>query len=432
MILKKISTIFIISLLILCSIFSLFACSNNEGNNTVAKEYITDFLNKNFDDMLNSYNYDAAMATVLTQKILEDAYTDTIEPLGSLTSLEYQSDEDGTISYLAIFESGSLILKVVFDDEDQISGFYYEPYDDLQMPDTIEEEEVSIGWSYELQGTLTTPKEGSCDTVVILVQGSGASDRNESMGALKPFRDIAWGLAQKGVAVYQYDKRTYTYAEKMAEKDDFTVYDEVIDDVVNAYNKMNSLGFKNIYIAGHSFGGYLMGRISQELYWADGYIIMAGNVTPIEDLMLKQIDYLANFDGTVTDSEQIQINTYDKQIANIKALTKENASGYLPSQLLGTQASYWLDLKNYDPIETIKKSRAEILILQGAKDYQVTLSEYAKWQNGLSDRDNVTYILYDNLNHLLMPSTVMSADDYANLNYVDSNVINDIYTFVSN
>jgi hypothetical protein len=193
---------------------------------------------------------------------------------------------------------------------------------------------------------------------------------------------------------------------------------------------MNSLGFDNIYIAGHSFGGYLMGRISQELYWADGYIIMAGNVTPIEDLLLTQINYLANFDGEVTTSEQVQINAYEQQVANIKALTKENAKEAAASQLLGAPAAYWLDLKDYDPIATIKESRAKILILQGAKDYQVTLSEYAKWQNGLSDKENVTYILYDNLNHLFMPSTVMSADDYTNLNYVDANVINDIYTFV--
>lgn len=428
---KKISSIILISLLILCSVCSLFACSDNDENNKkTAKEYISDFLSQDFDKMLSSYNYDAAMATALTEKVLENAYTDTIEPLNNLTSLEYQSDEGGTVSYLAIFESGSLVIKVAFDDENKISGFTYEPYDDLQMPSTIEEKEVSFGWSFELQGTLTTPKEGNCDTVVILVQGSGPSDRNESMGALKPFRDIAWGLAQKGVAVFRYDKRTYTYSEKMAAKDDLTVYDEVIDDVVNAYNKMNSLGFDNIYIAGHSFGGYLMGRISQELYWADGYIIMAGNVTPIEDLLLTQINYLANFDGEITTSEQVQINAYEQQVANIKALTKENAKEAAASQLLGAPAAYWLDLKDYDPIATIKESRAKILILQGAKDYQVTLSEYAKWQNGLSDKENVTYILYDNLNHLFMPSTVMSADDYTNLNYVDANVINDIYTFV--
>ena len=47
---------------------------------------------------------------------------------------------------------------------------------------------------------------------VVLVHGSGPNDRDESVGGVKPFRDLAWGLASKGVVVLRYDKRTKVYA----------------------------------------------------------------------------------------------------------------------------------------------------------------------------------------------------------------------------
>ena len=64
----------------------------------------------------------------------------------------------------------------------------------------------------ELPGTLLVPKGEGPFPAAVLVQGSGPSDRDESVGALKPFRDLAEGLAERGVAVYRFDKRTYVYS----------------------------------------------------------------------------------------------------------------------------------------------------------------------------------------------------------------------------
>jgi len=425
---------FYITILLILPISMLFllgGCGADDNNKDIAQSFLNEFLDKNFDNILNNYEYNASMATALSEKVLNEVYSSYIEPLNQLKSIDYKETQNGTVSYLAVFESGSLILKVVFNNENKISGFFIEPYENLKMPENIKEKEIRIGRKYQLKGTLTEPKDKKTDTVVILVHGSGPSDRDESIGALKPFRDIAWGLAQKGIAVYRYDKRTYTYAEKLSQLEDITVYDEVIEDVIYAYNKMNSLGYDNIYIAGHSLGGYLMGRISEELSWAEGYIILAGNVTPLQDLLITQVKYLAGADGEITKSEQAQINIIEKQSANINALQRQNADNYSKYDLLNVPASYWLDLKDYDPIESMKKCRGRVLILQGAKDYQVTSNEYAKWQNGLKEKDNVEYILYENLNHLFMPSKVMSADDYTDINYVDYNVINDINIFIN-
>lgn len=427
---KKIKIYMLAVLFVLTVLFSA-GCGANE-NKGVAENYIKDFINKNFDKILNNYDYTSSMASVMNDDGLNEVYNKYIAPLNQFKSITYHSTYQGTISYITEFESGSILLRVTFDNKNQISGFHISPYDSTLMPDNVIEKEIKIGnLKYKLKGTLSEPKDNKADTVVILVQGSGATDRDETVGALKPFRDIAWGLSQKGVAVFRYDKRTYTYGAKLAKEDSFTVNDEVIDDVVYAYKKMQNLGYKKIYIAGHSLGGYLMGRLYNELPEANGYIIMAGNVTPLQDIIVTQIKYISAFDGTITPAEQIQINLFQTQEDNINSLTTENKTGFTSSQLMNAPASYWLDLKGYNPIETMKQCKSKILILQGAKDYQVTISEYNKWKSGLAENGNAEFILYNNLNHLFMSSTVMSPDDYNNLNHVDKNVIEDIYSFVS-
>lgn len=428
---KKIITYIMAVLFTLTVLFSAAGCGSNDNKGT-AENYIKDFLNKDFDKILNNYDYTATMKSVLNKDGLNEVYYQYIVPLNKFKSITYQSTSQGTISYITEFESGSILLRVTFDNKNKISGFHISPYDTVRMPANIIEKEIKIGsLKYRLTGTLAEPKDIKADTVVILVQGSGASDQDETVGVLKPFRDIAWSLSQKGVAVFRYDKRTYTYGAKLAKENDFTVNDEVIDDVVYAYKKMQSLGYKKIYIAGHSLGGYLMGRIYNALPDANGYIIMAGNVTPIQDLIVTQIKYIDSLDGTITSAEQIQINLLEKQSQAINSLSSDNKTDLTNSDLMNAPPSYWIDLKNYDPIGTMKLCKGRILVLQGAKDYQVTVSEYNKWQSGLAVNGNVEFKLYNNLNHLFMPSKVMSPDDYNNLNHVDENMIEDIYSFVS-
>ena len=422
--------IYLLTVLLVFTVLFSASCGTND-NRSIAENYIKDFINQDFDKILNNYEYTPTMASVMNKDGLNEVYNKYIAPLNQFKNITYHSVYQGTISYITEFESGSILLRVTFDNKNKISGFHFSPHDTTQMPDNISEKEIKIGsLKYRLTGTLAEPKDSNTDTVVILVQGSGPSDRDETVGALKPFRDIAWSLAQKGVAVFRYDKRTYIYGEKLAQKKDITVYDETIDDVVYAYKKMQSLGYKKIYIAGHSLGGYLMAKIYNELPEASGYIIMASNVTPLQEIIVTQVKYIYALDGTVTAAEQIQITALEKQRDNINSLSNDNKADFSNYDLMNIPASYWLDLKDYNPVELMKQCKQRVLILQGAKDYQVTLSEYEKWKNELGDNKNVTLKLYGNLNHMFMLSKVMSPDDYNDLNHVDENVIDDMYLFI--
>ena len=96
------------------------------------------------------------------------------------------------------------------------------------------EREVTFGAAdWQLPGTLTIPAEGKSVPAVVLVHGSGPNDRDETIGGSKLFRDLAEGLATRGIAVLRYDKRTKTYGQRMSGLN-FTIWDETVDDAVAA------------------------------------------------------------------------------------------------------------------------------------------------------------------------------------------------------
>ena len=75
-----------------------------------------------------------------------------------------------------------------------------------------------------LDGILTLPKTGENFPCVILVHGSGASDKDETIMQNKPFRDLAWGLAERGIASYRYDKSVFAYPENFQDNFEMTLY----------------------------------------------------------------------------------------------------------------------------------------------------------------------------------------------------------------
>src|SRR6476659_1636280 len=102
-------------------------------------------------------------------------------------------------------------------------------------PDTFTEREVTVGeGEWKLPGTLTLPKGAGPFPAVVLVHGSGPNDRDETVGGTKVFKDLAEGLASRGVVVLRYDKRTLTYAARFKALRDATVHEETAEDAVRA------------------------------------------------------------------------------------------------------------------------------------------------------------------------------------------------------
>lgn len=146
------------------------------------------------------------------------------------------------------------------------------------------EESVTVGAEkWALQGTLPIPV-GPVAAAVVLVHGSGPNDRDETLGPNKPFRDLAWGLADRGIAVLRYEKRTRQYAGKMAGNPNLTVREETTDDAILAAALLRAhdrIDPKRVFVLGHSLGGTLAPRIAAEDRSLAGLIILAGATRPL-------------------------------------------------------------------------------------------------------------------------------------------------------
>lgn len=297
--------------------------------------------------------------------------------------------------------------------------------------DPFTEMECTVGTGeWILPATLTTPRGEGPFPAIVLVHGSGPNDRDETVGPNKPFKDLAWGLATRGVAVLRYEKRTRQYGAKIVENlENFTVKEEVIDDALAAVDllrRTEGIDNKKIFVLGHSLGGTLAPRIASHDEEIAGIILLAGTPRYLLDLWLEQSIYLASLDNEIDNAEAEYIEMIEEAIEEVNDPGVDNSE-----IILGASKTYWLDLKAYDPIETAKNLTIPMLILQGGRDYNVTLEDFNGWKDGLDGRDNVTFKLYENLNHLfIFGSGVPSPDEYWIAGNVAQIVIEDIAEWV--
>ena len=441
---KLLSTLCI--LLTVGIVFGLTGCGNDAKDVSAQQINYTERTFTIIDKLTNNkigdfYSYfDENMKKQVSQTDVQKLWVDLIAVYGTFdyykTDITLVSKDGYQIADVpCIFKNGSVTLRLTLNSKGDISGFFITENttasNSLQL---AHDTEVTFGSeAYPISGSLTLPEGDGPFPAVILVHGSGPNDRNEQIGPNLPFMDLAEQLSAQGVAVLRYDKRTYLYGSELAALTDITVQDETIDDAVYAFEYLKTLDTINaeqIYIAGHSLGGYLIPRIAAQTPEAAGYILLAASARPLEDMMLEQTEYLLGLEKNLDDaSKQKLLKQTSDMVSAVKSLTPDTE--LTAEQLGGVPASYWLDLKNYDPIAEIQQIDKSILILQGGRDYQVTKTDYDLWLSAFHEYSDVHYRFYDNLNHLFMSGTGKSIpDEYQQKGTVDTAVGTDIVNFV--
>lgn len=297
-------------------------------------------------------------------------------------------------------------------------------------PEGVGQRDVTVGADgWPLPGLLTLPDGDGPFPAVVFVHGSGPHDADETIFGSKPFRDLAHGLAARGIAGVRYVKRSKEHgARLMREHAEITVEQETIADAVAAVRWLRAqpqVDPGRVFVLGHSLGAMLAPRIGRAAPEAAGLILLAANARPLEDLVIEQVRYLAPSQG-ITDA---QIAEFEAQRDRVKALARGDAvDGPL---LLNVPASYWRDLSAYDPVAVAKSLGRPMLILQGERDYQVTMADFALWKKALGDRPNVMVKSYPALNHLFVAGEGPSLPiEYLKPGHVDAGVIADIAQWI--
>lgn len=292
------------------------------------------------------------------------------------------------------------------------------------QPDTFTERDVTVGeGEWKLPGTLTVPKGAGPFPAVVLVHGTGPNDRDETVGGAKVFKDLAEGLASRGVVVLRYEKRSKQYGSRMAALKNFTIADETVDDAVKAaalLRTQKEVDPNKVFVLGHDLGGYAAPRIADEDGQLAGLIIMAANVRPMEDLVLDQLQAVGAQQSAIDQAKAVQ--------AKVKKL--EHGDEDSPA-VMGEPPTFWLDLKGYNPAEKAKGFGKPILILQGERDYQVPMKDFEMWKAALGGAKGVSLKTYPALNHLFIAGEGKSLPaEYAKPGHVAPQVIEEIAGFV--
>jgi dienelactone hydrolase len=292
-------------------------------------------------------------------------------------------------------------------------------------PDSFREREVTVGdGQWKLPGTLTVPAGQGPFPGIVLVHGSGPNDRDETVGGTKVFKDLAEGLASRGVVVLRYEKRTRQYSAAMAGLGNFTVEQETEEDAIKAAALLRAqpeVNPKRVFVLGHSLGGYVAPRIAEQDGKLAGLVVLAANVRPMEDLIVEQAEYL----GVTADN----LKTAKAVAAKVKSLEPGDEDS---PPVLGVPVAYWLDLKGYDPVALAKKLALPMLILQGERDFQVSMKDFALWKAAVGGSKGVTMRSYPALNHLFVAGEGKGTEaEYRKPGHVAPEVIDDIAKFVS-
>ena len=303
------------------------------------------------------------------------------------------------------------------------------------------EEKIILGQNtrYPLKGMLTLPEGSGPFPAVVLVHGSGSSNMDEKVGKLTPFKDIALGLAQRGIAAVRYDKRSYTHGLKMVldKKHPVTVWEETIEDALLAAALLCAdarIDAGRVFLLGHSMGAMLAPRIACSGGDFRGLILLAGSPRRLEEVMLEQMaEMMAGMTGFTGKIAGKQREKFAKLFTGLYDLSDEEAKSKKVGG--GTTLYYFKDMGQPTVAQWLERTHKPMLIMQGEKDFQVKAHvDFAMYRELLFDRDNVTFKLYPGLNHAFVPARFDSIADakkeFTPERHIGAEVLDDIAQWI--
>lgn len=426
-------------------LFLLFSISTMAQNILSYINTASDFFNKLDEGKYSEVQgfFDDSVKEKLPPENLEKMWTQVKSNLGNFESVEgAQNKTNGDYQVVILnckFTNDNQPFQFVFNKSQKLVGFFILPKKQelsYKLPiyaDTARYVEKLINiksGEFELPAMLTLPKDSMNVPIVVFVHGSGPNDMDETIGAQKPFKDLAVGLASKGIGSIRYVKRTTIYPGKLSEVK--TTKEEVIDDALAVINYSKTVPQANpakVYIFGHSLGGMLAPKIASLNSDIKGIVIAAAPAKKLQDILIEQNNNIFSAAKDTSKAGKDALVRIIKEINLTKAFNSKTLNQ--DSVILGLPISYWADLNDYDQISTAKKLNQRVFLIQGGNDFQVTIKDYNLWIAALKGKKNVDYKLYPMLSHLFaFVSEKGIGAEYQERGNVDQTLIDDLASWL--
>jgi fermentation-respiration switch protein FrsA (DUF1100 family) len=387
--------------------------------------------------------FEPSLAQALPEARLVRAWAGSTRGMGQVEEIRTLATEQSRdrvhVQALVRFEHGAVQVDVVVASASRrFSTLGFGPAPRIWEPPAyadrgaFTEVSLTVGREPGLPALLTLPRAPRRVPGVVVVHGSGPSDEDCSAHPLgfgnKPCKDLAWGLASRGVAVLRYRKRSLVETEPFASLDE-----EVIRDVCAARSRLAAraeVDPKRVFLVGHSLGGALAPRIAKTCGELAGLVLLASPARRMDLVLTGQIAYLRWRAGNpeLTAGQVNELRTLEQRINDPGADPDEEIA------MLGSVAprSYWRDLFSLDPAADARDLSLPMLVIQGERDYQVSLADFELWKGAVPHREQLVARRYPRLDHDLAPGSGLSSHyDYYEARHVDVAVLNDIAAFVA-
>lgn len=391
--------------------------------------------------------FDASVSDKINARMIQSMWEKIPSYVGEFKSYNnVRTEKADTLEVVLMtcaFEKTKLDLKLVYNKPKKIVGIFFQPVKsnavynvpEYYRVEKLYETKIPLKTGeYTMPGAFCVPNNTENPPVVIFVAGSGPNDKDETIGPNKVFRDLALGLASNGIASYRYDKRTLAEANKLsAMQDKLGLNEEVFEDVLSAVKLLRANEItkaSKIFIVGHSLGAMCAPMIAKQSKEVSGIVLLAGPARSLEDLILEQVKYINALDSVVDKDEALQAAELEAQIKLVKdpKQLKKAKAEQLP---LSMPSFYWQSIKTYDQVKTAKAIKQPILVLQGERDYQVTMTDFNLWKKELSANSKNQFISYPKLNHLFIKGEGKSTPaEYSVSGNVQEQVMKDIVTWI--
>ena len=244
-----------------------------------------------------------------------------------------------------------------------------------------------------LMGTLTMPAGEASVPGVLIVAGSGATDRNGNQPGMMndAYRKLADGLAACGIATLRTDKRGVAFsAAAEPDESNLTIQTYVLDTVSWLAWLRRQPRIASVSLTGHSEGG-LIATMAAERMEVAKLVLLEGAGRPAGEILRGQLEQLGLAPVLRRKADQMITllehgDTDDEPPSGLGTLFRPGVQPYLVS---------WFRL---DPVEELAKTRAPGLVIQGTTDLQVDTAD----AHALADaRPGLRLAVIDGMNHVL-------------------------------
>jgi uncharacterized protein len=246
----------------------------------------------------------------------------------------------------------------------------------------------------ELAGTLTVPRAAAGKVpLVVIIAGSGPTDRNgNSMLGIRPnsYAQLAWRLAERGVASLRYDKRVLPATKGTVDISRLSLEDFAADARAAAESLARDARFSRVLLLGHSEGSALALIAARAGPPVSGVISVSGLGRPLGVVMREQLS--RQFDSAT-------LVRYDTAMAQyLRGETPQDVPPLLAVLFVPINQHFMKSLATFDPPAAIRAVRQPVLIVQGGRDLQVTVADAERLH---SARPDAQLVVIAQANHVL-------------------------------